>query len=209
MIRKKQIRVLIADDHLVVRRGLATLIEDSPEMCLVGEVNNGKEAVDLYIRHRPDILLLDLRMPEMDGLVAITAVRTHYPGARILVLTTYDNDEDIYRAFQAGANAYLLKDVAAEELIETIRAVHAGQTRIPPLIAAKLARRMREPELTQRETELLRLLVAGRSNKQIQETLFISSNTVKTHIRNIMSKINAECRTQLVNISLKRGLVRI
>jgi two-component system NarL family response regulator len=203
------IRVLVADDHPVVRRGLVALIEDWADLTLAGEAANGKEVVDLYFRYRPDVILLDLRMPEMDGVAAITAIRAQDPTARIIVLTTYDGDEDIARAFRAGAQAYLLKDASPEELIETIRAVYAGQTRLPPPIAAKLAEHMRGLELTEREREVLQLLVAGKTNKQIEAALFISPSTVKTHVSNILYKLDVTDRTQAVSVALKRGIVRL
>jgi len=206
---KKPIRVLIADDHAVVRRGLAALIEGWPDMKLVGEAGTGKEAVDLYRRLRPDVILLDLRMPEMDGVTAITAIRGQFPDACIIVLTIYDDDEDIYHALQAGAAAYLLKDVTPEELLETVRAVHEGQTRLPPSITAKLTRRMRVPELTPREQEVLRLLVSGKSNKELATILGLSGDTVKTHLTHLFSKLGVSDRTQSVTIALKRGLVRL
>jgi two-component system NarL family response regulator len=209
MRAKKPIRLLIADDHPVVRRGLAALIEDWRDMKLVDETSTGKEVIDLYRRLRPDILLLDLRMPEMDRVVAITAIRKQSPDARIIVLTVYDDEEDIYRAFQAGAAAYVLKDALPEELAETIRAVHAGQTRVSPAVAATLTERLHEPELTPREREVLRLLVAGKSNKEIKAALFLSTSTVKTHLSRLFKKLGVSDRTQAVMTALKRGLVRL
>ncbi|MBI3799565.1 MAG: response regulator transcription factor [Deltaproteobacteria bacterium] len=202
-------RILIADDHAVVRRGLVALIEDWKDMKLVGEASNGTEAVGLYRRLRPDVTLLDLRMPEMDGVAAITAICEQFPDARIIVLTIYDDDEDIYRAFQAGAAAYLLKDTTPEELLETVRAVHDGQTRIPAPITAKLTGRIRGPELTPREQEVLRLLVAGKSNKEMATTLSLSGNTVKIHLTHLFSKLSVSDRTQAVTIAFRRGLVRL
>ncbi len=209
MRAKKSIRVLIADDHPVVRRGLTALIEGWKDMKLVGEASTGKEAVDLYRRLRPDVTLLDLRMPEMDGIAAIKVIRAQDAAVRIIVLTIYDDDEDIYRALQAGAAAYLLKDASPEELAETVRAVHAGQMRIPPAVAAKLAQRLRESGLTARELEILRLLAAGKSNKEIATTLGLSGNTVKVHITHLFSKLGVSDRTQAVTSALKRGLVRL
>jgi two-component system NarL family response regulator len=208
MRAKKPIRILIADDHAVVRRGLIALIEDGKDMKLVGEAGTGKEVVDLYRRLQPDVTLLDLRMPEMDGMAAIATIREQFPDARIIVFTIYDDDEDIYHALQAGASAYLLKDTTPEELLETVRAVHDGQIRIPAPITAKLTGRMRKPELTPREQEVLRLLVAGKSNKELATTLGLSGDTVKTHLTHLFSKLGVSDRTQAATIALKRGLVR-
>jgi two-component system NarL family response regulator len=203
------IRVLIADDHPVVRQGLAALIDRQPGMQVVAEAGTGREAVDAFHTHQPDVALIDLRMPDTDGVEAIALIRVAFAGARIIILTTYDAEEDIYRGLRAGAMAYLLKDAPPQELLEAIRAVAAGQKRIPPAVAAKLAERMMSPELTPREQDVLRLIAAGQSNKEIGASLAISEGTVRTHVQSILSKLGAQDRTQAVTIALRRGLVRL
>jgi two-component system NarL family response regulator len=209
MSKQKRLRILIADDHPIVRRGLAALIEDQEDMELVAAASTGTEAVALYRRHRPDVTLLDLRMPELDGVGVIQMIRAHDPQARIIVLTTYDTAEDIHRALQAGAAAYALKDMPAEELIETIWAVRAGQTRLPPEIAAKVVTHLSAPALSLREVEVLQLLALGKSNRAIAASLFLSVDTIKTHITHILHKLGVNDRTQAVTVALKRGLVRL
>src|ERR1700747_3721757 len=179
--KKKHIRILIADDHSVVREGLASLVKRKPDMAVVAEASNGREAVDLWKENRPDVTLLDLRMPELDGVGAIKEIRGMDPDAHIVVLTTFDGDEDIYRAIKAGAKGYLLKDTAREALMECIRRVHGGETCIPPMLAAKLADRVSGEALSAREIEVLQRMAAGKSNKEIGSELFISEGTVKTH----------------------------
>jgi len=205
----KPIRVLIADDHFVVRMGLAAVINTQPDMVTVAEATTGKQAVEMFGHHRPDITLMDLRMPEMDGIEAITAIRQEFPESRFIVLTTYDGDEDIYRALQAGARAYLLKDMLRDGLVEAIRAVHAGQRRIPAEVANRLAERMNRTELTARELEVLRLIVLGKSNKAIAAALSIAEGTVKIHINNILSKLGVSDRTQAATFALQRGIVHL
>jgi two-component system NarL family response regulator len=203
------IRILIADDHPVVREGLAAMIERRTDMTVVAEANHGQEAVALFHQHQPDVVLMDLRMPEMDGVEAILTIREQTPEARVIVLTTYDTDEDIYRALRAGAKAYLLKDTPREELLDTIRAVSAGHTRVPPDVAAKLAERISSEALTAREVDVLRLIVAGNSNREIATLLYISEGTVKTHVNHILMKLDVSDRTQAVTTALKRGLVAL
>jgi two-component system NarL family response regulator len=210
MSKEGAIRVLIADDHPVVRDGVAAMIERRPDMTVVGEAATGREAVAAYRAARPDVVLMDLRMPDMTGVEAIGAIRGEFPGARIIVLTTYDGDEDIYRGLQAGARAYLLKDAPRDDLLDAIRAVHAGQSRIPPAVAARLAERvLAGPELTARELEVLQGIVAGRSNKEIGAALGISEGTVKAHVNSILSKLGVADRTQAVTTALQRGIVHL
>lgn len=209
MSHKHPIRILIADDHPIVRAGLAALIARRDDMTVVGEGENGQEAVELYRRHRPDVALIDLRMPQMDGIEAIRAIRAEYPDARCILLTTFDGDEDIYRGLQAGALAYLLKDVPREQLIEAIRAVAAGQTRIPADVASKLALRIRHPDLTPRELEVLQQMAAGHSNLEIGVALYIAEGTVKAHVNSILNKLAVNDRTQAVTTAIKRGIVHL
>lgn len=209
MPETQPIRILIADDHAVVREGLAAMIARRADMQVVAEAENGRQAVELARRHRPDVILMDLRMPELGGVAAIRRVTAEAPAARVIVLTTFDGDEDIYRALQAGAKAYLLKDTPREALLEAIRAVHAGHKRIPSEVAAKLAERLLAPELSARELDVLRLIVAGRSNKEIGAALGISEGTVKVHVNSLLGKLGVADRTQAVTEALKRGLVHL
>ena len=201
------IRVLVVEDHNVVRQGLVALIKTVPDMAVVGEASDGKQAVEFFRQHKPDVTIMDLRLPVMSGVEAITAIRREYPAARVIVLTTFDGDEDIYRALQAGARGYLLKDMSGDDLMDAIRTVHAGKSRIPAAVAQRLADRMVGPELTARELEVLKLIVAGKSNKEIGLALFISEATVKTHINNLLSKLGVSDRTQATTTALQRGIV--
>jgi two-component system, NarL family, response regulator len=209
MKKTNPMRILIADDHPVVREGLVALINRRPDMLVVAEVSNGQEAVEQFLRHRPDIALLDLRMPGMDGVDAIAAIREKIPTARLIVLTTFDGEEDIYRGLRAGAKAYLLKDAPRDELLTCIRQVHEGQTVIPPAIAAKLADRLTTSGLTRREIQVLRLVADGMGNKEIAAELSISEGTAKTHVSSILTKLDASDRTQAVTIALRRGILRL
>lgn len=202
------IRVLIADDHAVVREGLAAMINRQPDMRVVAEAPDGMEAVRQWSEQRPDVALVDLRMPRLDGVGFIMQARTLDPKARILILTTFDGDEDIYRGMRAGAKAYLLKDAPREQLLECIRAVHAGDTFLPPNVAAKLAAQVSEERLTDRELETLALIAAGDSNKAIARKLNISEGTVKTHVKSVLSKLGATSRTEAAAIAARRGLIR-
>ncbi len=201
------LRILVVEDHHVVRQGLIALLKTVPDMAVVAEAADGKQAVELYRQHKPDVTIMDLRLPVMSGVDAITAIRRDSPAARIIVLTTFDGDEDIYRALQAGARGYLLKDMFSEELMDAIRTVHAGKTRIPPAVAQRLAERMGGPNLTAREMDVLKLIVAGKSNKEIGSSLSISEATVKTHINSILSKLGVSDRTQAATTALQRGIV--
>jgi two-component system NarL family response regulator len=200
---------LIADDHSVVREGLASLVKRKSDMIVVGEASNGREAFDLWREHGPDVTLLDLRMPELDGVGAINKIRELDENARIIVLTTFDGDEDIYRAIKAGAKGYLLKDSAREALMDCIRQVHAGETCIPPSLAAKLAERVSGEALSAREIEVLQRIAAGKSNKEIGAELFISEGTVKTHVKSIFSKLDVVSRTEAVATATRRGLIQL
>lgn len=203
------IRILVADDHPIVRDGLNAVINDQPDMQVIAEASNGREALKLALQIRPDVMLIDLRMPQLDGLEAIIAIHNEWPQARVIILTTYDGDEDIYRALQAGAHAYLLKGVPRAELLETIRAVHAGNRRIPPAVAAKLAERISTSGLTDREMEVLELIVAGQNNKEIGNSLSITEGTVKAHVNNILRKMGVKDRTQAATEALRRGIVHL
>jgi DNA-binding NarL/FixJ family response regulator len=200
---------MIADDHHIVRQGLVALLKTVKDFTVVAEAPDGQEAVRLYHQHRPDVTLMDLRMPKLGGVEAVAEIRSKHPAARIIVLTTFDGDEDIYRALQAGAKGYLLKGMFGEELIEAIRAVHAGKSRIPSAIAERLADRMGGPGLTSRELSVLQLIVAGKSNKEIGAELGISEATVKTHINSILSKLGVADRTQAATSALQRGIVHL
>jgi DNA-binding NarL/FixJ family response regulator len=203
------IRIVVIDDQAVVRQGFVSLINTVADMEVIAEGTNGQQAVELYRTHKPDVMLIDLRMPVLSGVEAIAAIRREFPGARIIVLTTYDGDEDIYRSLQAGAQGYLLKDVFFEDLESAIRKVHAGSRRIPAEVAERLAGRMSGSELTGRELEVLRQIVAGKSNKEIGSHLNISEATVKSHINNILSKLGVTDRTQAATTALQRGIVHL
>jgi two-component system NarL family response regulator len=203
----KKIRIMVIDDQAVVRQGFVALIRTVPDMEIVAEGSNGREAVELFRQHQPEITLIDLRMPVMSGVEAIAEIRREFPGARIIVLTTYDGDEDIYRSVQAGAQGYLLKDMFFEELESAIRKVHGGARLIPGSVAERLAARMSSSELTSRELEVLKQIVDGNSNKEIANLLSISEATVKSHINNILSKLGVSDRTQAATRALQRGIV--
>jgi DNA-binding NarL/FixJ family response regulator len=203
------IRILTVDDHPLLREGIAALVNGETDMKLVGEASNGKEALDQYRLHRPDVTLMDLQMPTMSGTETIIAIRREFPNARLIVLTTYGGDIQVVRALKAGARGYVLKGHVHKALLDTIRAVHAGLKRIPPEIAAELAAHLGEEELTAREIGVLRLIAAGNANKEIAAQLCISDETVKSHITNILEKLGAHDRTHAVTIALKRGIIEL
>lgn len=200
---------MVVEDHHIVRQGLVALLNTVPDMTVVAEAADGRQAIDLFRQHRPDVTLMDLRLPSLSGVEAVTQIRREWPAARIIVLTTFDGDEDIYRALQAGARGYLLKGMFGEELMEAIRAVHAGKSRIPALVAERLAGRMGGPALTSRELDVLKLIVSGNSNKEIGGALAISEATVKTHVNSILSKLGVSDRTQATTTALQRGIVHL
>jgi DNA-binding NarL/FixJ family response regulator len=201
------IRVLTVDDHQLLREGIAAVIESQDDMTLVAQASNGREAVESFRRLRPDVTLMDLRMPDMSGIEAITAIRSEFRDARIVVLTTYAGDAQAAAALRAGAVGYLLKSLVRKELLETIRAVHAGKRRVPPEIATEIAEHVADDALTVREVQVLQRVAAGKSNKLIAAELDISEGTVKTHMKSILPKLDASDRTHAVMIALKRGIL--
>lgn len=203
------IRVLSVDDHVLLREGIAALIGNQTDMQVIAEASNGREAVELFREHRPDVTLMDLQMPEMSGIDAMSAIRGEFPDARIVVLTTYSGDVQVVRALKAGARAYLLKGLLRKELLETIRAVHAGQKRVPPEVAAEIAEHATDDALTLREIDVLRLIAGGNANKEIAAQLNITEETVKGHVRSILGKLGANDRTHAVTIGLKRGIIEL
>jgi two-component system NarL family response regulator len=203
------IRILVAEDHLVARVGVSTIVNMQPDMTVVAEAANGAQAVEMFRQHRPDIALLDLRMPGMTGVEAATAIRKEFPHARMIALTTYGGDEDIRRALAAGVQAYLTKDVLHDELLKAIRAVHGGQTYLPAGVAAALAAQMPRPDLSAREIQVLELIVRGLANKQIAYALSIAEHTVKNHVKNILSKLGVQDRTQAATAAIQRGIIHL
>jgi DNA-binding NarL/FixJ family response regulator len=205
----ERIKLLVVEDHHIVRQGLVALLNTVPDMEVVAEAADGKIGIELFRKHQPDVTLMDLRLPTMGGAEAVAKIRQEFPAARIIVLTTFDGDEDIYRALQAGARGYLLKGMLGEELLDAIRTVHAGKSRIPAVVAERLAHRMSGHELTVRELEVLELIVKGQSNKEIGGSLSISEATVKTHINNLLSKMGVTDRTQAATTAIQRGIVHL
>jgi DNA-binding NarL/FixJ family response regulator len=205
----KKIRVLIADDHVTVLEGLAAMIGRQPDMVVVAEAADGQEAIDLWITHRPEVTLLDLRMPKLDGVDVIEEIRKRDSSARIIVLTTYETDTEILRAIKAGTKAYLLKDARREELLDCIRRVNRGETCIPASLIEKVATGLSSEALTGRELNVLELLARGKSNKEIGVSLYISETTVKSHLRSIFRKLNVLSRTEAISVANRRGLIRL
>jgi DNA-binding NarL/FixJ family response regulator len=203
------IRILAVDDHPLLRKGIAALVNAEPDMKLVAEASNGDEAVESFRLYRPDVTLMDLQLPGVNGIEAINLILSEFPDARIIVLTTYTGDAQVLRALRAGARAYILKGHVHRELLETIHTVHAGRKRIPPDIAVELAEHAAEDELSSREIEVLRLIASGNSNKEIADQLCIGETTVKSHVTNILSKLSANDRAHAVTIGLKRGVIAL
>jgi DNA-binding NarL/FixJ family response regulator len=204
-----RIRILSVDDHALLREGIAAIINSQPDMVLVSQASGGNEAVEQYRELKPDVTLMDLRLPDLSGLDALIAIRNEFPEARIIMLTTFEGDVEIQRALEAGARGYLLKNMPPSELLQVIRQVHAGKKRIPPEIAAHLAEHMSDESLTPREIEVLEQVAGGNRNKDIGERLFISEETVKVHVKHIMDKLGAKDRTQAIAIAVRRGIIQL
>jgi two-component system NarL family response regulator len=206
---RKKIRIMVVDDHFVVRMGLSGSINVEQDMAVVLEASTGEQAVTAYSKDRPDIVLMDLKLPGISGIEATKAICKEHPGAAVIMLSTHDGEEDIYRSLQAGARAYLLKTAARNELIDTIRAVHSGERSISPAVGARLAERMSHPDLTAREIGVLELVVRGRSNKEIAAQLSIAEVTVKLHVGHILTKLGVNDRTQAATTALQRGIIHL
>ena len=209
MTKEDPIRVLSVDDHPLLREGLAAIINNQPDMALVAQASSGREAIQEFRKHKPDVTLMDLRLPDESGIDAMIAVRTEFSEARVVMLTTFQGDVEIQRALEAGACGYILKNMPPKELVEIIRQVHAGKKRIPPQVAAQLAEHLSDEDLTAREIEVLRQIAGGNRNRDIAEKLFITEETAKVHIKHIMEKLGASDRTQAVAIGLRRGIMQL
>jgi DNA-binding NarL/FixJ family response regulator len=204
-----RIRLLCVDDHPLLRKGIGTVINNEADMLVVAEAGDAKEAIEQFRKHLPDISLMDLRLPGIGGIDAMISIRSEFPDARIIILTTFEGDADIERALAAGARAYMLKSTPAEEMLQTIREVHAGKKRVAPEIAARLAEHYTDDALTMREVEVLQEIAGGNRNRDIAEKLFISEHTVKIHIKHIMEKLGASDRTEAVAIGTRRGIIQL
>jgi DNA-binding NarL/FixJ family response regulator len=204
-----RIRVFSVDDHPLLREGIAAIIDNQSDMLMVAQAANAKDAVEQFRKHRPDVTLMDLRLPDRSGIDTMIAIRTEFPDARIIMLTTFEGDVEIKRALEAGARGYMLKSMPPKELVEVIRQVHAGKKRIPPQLAAQLAEHMSDEALTEREVEVLGQIAGGNRNRDIAERLFITEETVKVHIKHIMEKLGASDRTQAVAIGIRRGIIQL
>src|SRR5579862_2250860 len=209
MIDPAQIRVLSVDDHPLLREGIAAIVNNEPDMLLVADAASGSEALLKFREHRPDITLMDLRLPDLSGIDAMIAIRTEFAEARVIMLTTFEGDVEIQRALEAGARAYMLKSMPPRELVDVIRQVHAGKKRVPPELAAQLAEHMSDDNLTAREVEVLQQVAGGNRNRDIGELLRISEETVKVHIKHIMDKLGARDRTEAIAIAVRRGVIQL
>jgi len=209
MSERARIRVFSVDDHPLLREGISAIINNQPDMVMVALASSGQDAVEQFRKHKPDVTLMDLRLPDKNGIETMIAIRSEFPDARVIMLTTFEGDVEIKRALEAGARGYLLKSMPPKELVEVIRQVHAGKKRIPPQLAAQLAEHMSDEALTEREVEVLGQIAGGNRNRDIAERLFITEETVKVHIKHIMEKLGASDRTQAVAIGIRRGIIQL
>lgn len=200
---------MVVDDHPAFRAGLTALLDSEPDLKVIAEASKGREAIEMFRQEKPDIVLMDLRLPDLSGVEAIMAIRAEFPEARVIVVTTYDRDEDIYRAIESGAQSYLLKDMSTQEIVENIRAVYNGKHPLPAHVAERLASRLKRPELNQREVEILQMLVRGRSNKEIAASLFVADDTIKFHLKSLFSKLSVQSRSEAAVRAVLDGIVQV